>query len=167
MPRARHAALLTFALTLATTHAAPAQDGGHEWPEGSAMQSMQLESERLDAGLAALERAHGNLMAALGGNEPGSQRALARAVATHHEKWLAYAQADCELAGTLTGAGTSWPIVHGLGCHAQAVEQRLATIQGATACLQQMDTELSDFERLECLQELVSSRPDPAADPPA
>lgn len=153
MPRARHAALLT--LMLAATHAAPAQDDGHEWPEGSAMHSMQLESERLDAGLAALDQAHANLQEELGGNGLGSPPALARAVATHHEKWLAYSQADCELAGTLTGAGSSWPIVHGLGCHAQAVEERLEIIHGATACLQQLDTNLPEFDRLECLQGLV------------
>lgn len=156
MPSARHLALFVLALTLPATHPAAAHNDGYEWPEGSAMHSMQLESKRLDAGLAALDEAHASLMDAMTGNEARSPSALAQAVATHHEKWLAYTQADCELAGTLTGAGASWPIVHGLGCHAQAVEERLEIVRSATACLQQLDAGAPDFDRLECLQGLAA-----------
>lgn len=161
MSSVRHVALLASALMLATSHAA-AHDDGHEWPEGSAMHSMQLESARLDAGLAALQQAHAGLMGAMGENTARGPSALSQALAVHHEAWLAYTRADCELAGTLTGAGSSWPTVHGLGCHAGAVEERVEVLRGATACLQQLDADITDFDRLECLQGLVarSMQPD-------
>src|SRR5690625_742320 len=69
MPSARHLALFVLALTLPATHPAAAHNDGYEWPEGSAMHSIQLESERLDAGLAALDEAHASLMDAMTGNE--------------------------------------------------------------------------------------------------
>src|SRR5690606_1885603 len=105
---------------------------------------------------------HAGLMGAMGENTARGPSALAQALAAHHEAWLAYTRADCELAGTLAGAGSSWPTVHGLGCHAGVVEERVEVLRGATACLQQLDADITDFDRLECLQGLVarSMQPD-------
>jgi len=162
MSSARVLALLALAAPLAAALALTAGDTGHKWPEGSAMHTMQLEKERLDSGRASLDQAHADLLGALGGKDADNPSALARAVASQHETWLAYSHADCALAGTLTGAGSSWPIVHGLSCEAEVVEQRLEVVRGATACLQKLGADTPDYEQFECLQGLVawSMQPD-------
>ena len=64
--------------------------------------------------------------------------------------------ADCELAGTLTGADGHWPIVHGLGCQIEAMADRLEVVRAATACMHGLAPEAYRFERLECLGNLVA-----------
>lgn len=62
-----------------------AQDVGSDWPEGSSMHTLHMESKRLDSAHAALSDAHAGLLARLermGGGAPF----LAGEVALHHER---------------------------------------------------------------------------------
>ncbi len=117
------------------------------------MHTLHVEAERLQAAHATLAAARAGLVTALGG-EADAPPPLAHAVASQHEHWLAYVEADCELAGTLTGAGGSWPAVHGLSCQNQRVAMRIGEVERAATCvrgLQPTDT----YGRYGCLQGLV------------
>lgn len=148
-------AAFATALLLAVSLPALAQDARHEWPEGSAMHSVYVQDERLQNSRAELKEAHASLMDALGYN-PANPPPLARAVARQQAQWLEYVRADCELAGTLTGAGGAWPTVHGLSCEIEVIADRLQAVSGATACLRQLDADAYRYEQLECLEGLVA-----------
>lgn len=152
---ARGKAWLATALLLAISLPAIAQDARDEWPEGSAMHSVYVEADRLQAGRAALEQAHGELLGAIGG-DPAKPPPLARALANQHARWLEHMQADCELAGTLTGAGGDWPTVHGLACQTGSIADRLELVRGASACLRQLGPDAYRFEQFDCLGTLVA-----------
>lgn len=142
-------------LLLATSLPALAQDARDEWPEGSAMHSMYVEAERLEAARADFEQAIANLQNAIGG-DPADPPPFARAVANQQARWLEYVRADCELAGTLTGAGGAWPAVHGLSCQIESIVERLEVVRGATACLGQLGPDAYRFEQFECLEKTVA-----------
>lgn len=119
------------------------------------MHSMYVEADRLQAGRAELEQAHRDLISAMG-DSPSDPSPLARAVADQHTRWLEYVRADCELAGTLTGAGGAWPAVHGLSCEIETIAGRLEVVRRATACLSQLDPDAHRYEQFECLDNLVA-----------
>ena len=131
-----------------------AQDAGSEWPEGSAMHTLHLESGHLDSAHAALSEAHAALLAQMEGMGGGAP-ALAGDVALHHERWVAYRKADCELSGTLTGAGGAWPAVHGVTCERTQVANRTGAVDAVRRCLQDLPADHARFEQLECLEGLV------------
>lgn len=149
--RARWVATLWLAISLF----ALAGEDRHAWPEGSAMHALYLQGERLEDIRAELGQAHAGLLDAFG-DDPAAPSPLARAVANHQASWLAYVHADCELAGTLTGADGHWPVVHGLGCQIEAMADRLEVVRAATACMHGLAPEAYRFERLECLGNLVA-----------
>ena len=155
MPGPRPLAPFAVAALLAMPLLTHAQDARHEWPEGSAMHTLYVEGERLQAGRAALDQAHANLLEALD-TDPADPSPLARAVASQHAQWLAYHHADCELAGALTGAGGTWPTVHGISCKNETIAERLDVVRRATTCLRQSAPDGPRYERLGCLQELVT-----------
>lgn len=148
--------LPTLAATALVTLAAcaHAQDGRDEWPEGSAMHTLYVVGDELDAARATLDDARSRLLTALDGDvdEPSP---LARAVTSQHESWLAYRNADCELAGALTEAGGAWPSVHGVTCRIEHLTQRTKAMDAASTCLRALPTDGPRYERLECLQGLV------------
>lgn len=142
----------TALITLATC--AHAQDARDDWPEGSAMHTLYVVGDELEAARSALANARDRLLTALDGDvdEPSP---LARAVTSQHESWLAYRNADCELAGALTGAGGAWPSVHGISCRIEYITQRIKAVDAASICLRALPSNGAGYERLECLQELV------------
>jgi len=145
---------LATTLLLAMSLPVLAQDAQDEWPEGSAMHSVYVEAERLQASRAELEQAHADLFNAIRGDS-ANPSPLARAVANQHTHWLEYIRADCELAGTLTGAGGAWPAVHGLTCQIESIDDRGEMVRGATACLGQLGSDAYQFEKFECLGKLA------------
>lgn len=158
-PRATFGKACLATLLLAIFLPALAQDARDEWPEGSAMHSVYVEADRLQAARAELEQAFADLQNAIGG-EPADPPPLARAVANQHAHWLEYVRADCELAGTLTGAGGAWPAVHGLSCQIESITDRLEIVRGATACLSQLSPDTYRFEQFECFEKMVAWSPE-------
>lgn len=145
---------LTAAALIALTSCASAQDARDDWPEGSAMHTLYVVNDQLQATRAALGEAHGRLLTALDG-DADPPPPLARAVASQHETWLAYRDADCELAGALTGAGGAWPSVHGVTCRIDHFTQRIETVDSANTCLRALPPGSPGYEQLACLNGLV------------
>ncbi len=132
----------------------PAHEEGEFGPPGSATHTLQLLSAQLDVAHATLADAHSGLIHALGGATTDPPP-LARAVGNQHQQWLTFRNADCELAGTLTGAGGAWPSVHGMSCRIEHINHRLETVQQACDCASALPEDAYAFERYACLTELV------------
>jgi len=152
---ARLLAPLAAAMLLVMPLATLAQDARDEWPEGSAMHTLSVQSGRLQAHRAELEQAHAGLLEALGG-DPADPSPLVRSLASHQAQLLAYVHGDCELAGTLTGAGGAWPTVHGFSCEIESIAARLEVVRAATACLRESGPGARQYEQFGCLQPLVA-----------
>ena len=90
------------------------------------------------------------------GGDAADPPPLTRVVASHQAQWLAYVRIDCELAGTLTGAGGAWPTVHGLSCEIESIAARLEVVRAATACLRESGPAARQYEQFGCLQPLVA-----------
>lgn len=152
-PASTRLALAAVAL-FALAPCAHSQDGREAWPEGSAMHTLYVVGDELDAARAALAEAHERLITAIDGDADGISP-LAHAVASQHESWLAYRSADCELAGLLTGAGGAWPSVHGISCRIEYITQRTRVVDAAGSCLRALPADSASHEQQECLQGLV------------
>lgn len=153
MNRAKALGTLAATALMALAPLAQAADGRDDWPEGSAMHTLYVVGDELEATRAALSSAHGRLLAALDG--AGRDAPLARAIALHHERWLAYRDADCELAGELTGAGGAWPSVHGISCRIEHLGTRTTEVDAASSCLQELPSDGPTDAQRDCLRDLV------------
>jgi uncharacterized protein YecT (DUF1311 family) len=130
------------------------------WPEGSAMRTglllveMGKELERI------LAQDHSILIRIVSskpgpdGAPPGTERLIA-ALKSQQEAWLAYRSQECELVGSLSGAGGSWPSTHATRCDVDRTEQRLQLVRSAIRCVQSLPVEKRWLEQNECLQQLA------------
>lgn len=69
--------------------------------------------------------------------------------------WATYIAAECDLIGTLSGAGGSWPSVYSNRCELNSNEERLKRINSAIKCVQKIPLENRWMDQTTCLQQLV------------
>ncbi|MEB3322627.1 MAG: lysozyme inhibitor LprI family protein [Synechococcaceae cyanobacterium] len=85
---------------------------------------------------------------------PGGARLLA-ALKAQQKAWLAYRSEECELVGSLSGAGGSWPSTHASQCEVDRTEQRLRRVRAAIRCVESLPLEKRWLEQNECLEPLA------------
>lgn len=85
---------------------------------------------------------------------PVDQRLL-DALKTQQAAWLRYRTDECELIGSLTGAGGTWPSTYANKCEVNHTEQRLRRIRSATRCIERIPPEQRQFLQNDCLQQLA------------
>lgn len=146
--------ILLAVTALALAGGAAGQDDRALWPEGSARHTLFVEAEREQSLRTALEAAYHRLLDAFG-DAPDDPSPLLYTVAAQHQAWLAFRGSDCQLAGMLTGAGGAWPQVHGLVCSNDLLAERIAVLDCAATCLQQLPAERYPSDEQACLQPLV------------
>lgn len=128
------------------------------WPEGSAMHTGLLMVQKQQQAERRLARQHDELIRLVAASVSGEVRAderLLAALATQQAAWLKYRTEECELIGSLTGAGGSWPSTYASRCEANHTDQRLRRVRSAIRCVQRMPSEKRLFEQNTCLQQLA------------
>ncbi|WP_295624844.1 lysozyme inhibitor LprI family protein [uncultured Nitrosomonas sp.] len=80
---------------------------------------------------------------------------LLAALKTQQSAWLKYRTEECELIGSLTGAGGTWPSTHANRCEVNHTEQRLDRVRSAIRCIEKIPIEKRLFEQNNCLQQLA------------
>jgi uncharacterized protein YecT (DUF1311 family) len=124
-------------LSAALLFAAPALAVAQDWPPGSAMAVGMAALEEKAKAVAALERANGDLAAALSDpvyQDPFYSRPVA-AVRSLQATWLDYAARECDLVGTSTLAGSPWQSAYAVQCAATLIEWRAKQVATAAECL--------------------------------
>ncbi|MEO7104977.1 MAG: lysozyme inhibitor LprI family protein [Rhodoferax sp.] len=108
----------------------------------------------------AVEKEHDELVniVASATSADGTDRTDGRLVAAlkaQQTTWSKYKVDECELVGTLTGAGGSWPSTYATKCEANLTEQRLVRIRSATKCIQKIQKDKRLYEQSSCLEQLA------------
>lgn len=88
------------------------------------------------------------------GEIPEDERLLT-ALKTQQAAWLKYRTEECELVGSLTGAGGTWPSTYAIQCEVNHTDQRLRRIRSAIRCIEKIPNEKRIFEQNNCLQQLA------------
>ena len=135
-------------LNAALLFGTPALAVAQAWPSGSAGATGALVHEAKAKAVAALERANGDLEAAL--SDPVYQiwffgRPVA-AIRSLQAPWLDYVSRECDLVGTSTLAGSPWQSVYVVQCEANLIELRARQVAAAAECLNKTkNTAHADF----------------------
>lgn len=80
---------------------------------------------------------------------------LLTALKTQQVAWLKYRTEECELIGSLTGAGGSWPSTYANQCEMNHTQLRLRRISSAISCIEKIASDKRIFEQNRCLQQLA------------
>ncbi len=152
-------AVFAFLCPLLSTAETQTTERPEDWPEGSAMHTGLLlvkERDKLDKQLADKhEELLKLLTAAPPGETSGTDPRLIAAIKSQEAAWLKYRTDECELVGTLTGAGGSWPSTYAVKCEVKLTKQRLRTMQSAAQCIKKSRPEDRLSEQNECLSQLA------------
>ena len=149
--------LTTCALALA---AAPATAQEESWPEGSAMHTGGLEVKRRNAASAVLEALNGRLLTLV--TEARTQSPpippdgrLIKALEAQQAAWKRYVGDECELVGSLSGSGGSWPSAYAVRCEANLAELRVRRTRAAISCIEKMPPATRRLDQNRCLYQLA------------
>ena len=63
---------------------------------------------------------------------------LLDALKTQQAAWLKYRKEECELVGSLTGAGGTWPSTYAAKCEVNQTDQRLRRVRSAIRCIEKI-----------------------------
>ncbi|MGM8229078.1 lysozyme inhibitor LprI family protein [Cellvibrio sp. ARAG 10.3] len=130
------------------------------WPEGSAMHTGLVMAEKRRKISHQLETKHAELIALLaaspdhGGNVNPDSRIIS-ALKKQQPAWEEYTTEECELIGSLTGAGGSWPSTYATRCKLNLMEERLRRINSSIKCIQKIPLEARWMDQSSCLQQLA------------
>jgi uncharacterized protein YecT (DUF1311 family) len=95
------------------------------------------------------------LVASSASGEIHTDERLLAALKTQQTAWLRYRAAECELVGSLTGAGGTWPSTYANQCEVNHTEQRLRRVRSAIRCIRKIPSEKRLFEQNTCLQQFA------------
>lgn len=148
--------------SLVSTAALPEEcsDRPECWPEGSAMHTGLLLVQRQKEAERALERNHGELLRVVSAAKSedgslGTDERLLEALKSQQAAWLKYKADECELIGSLTGAGGSWPSTYATQCEVNHLEQRNRRVRSALRCIEKIPKSRRLFGQNDCLQQLA------------
>ncbi|RYY01752.1 MAG: DUF1311 domain-containing protein [Gammaproteobacteria bacterium] len=130
------------------------------WPEGSAMNTGLTLVASLEKKSAQLESKHNELTALLSASPSynGEKNPDSRVISALNAlkiSWIKYRSDECELIGSLTGAGGSWPSTYANRCEVNLTEERLNRISSSIKCIQKIPLEKRWMEQANCLQQLA------------
>lgn len=131
------------------------------WPEGSSMRTgLELVDERnkLDKLLAGKHDELTNLVStgvSVNGQVMAGFGRLINALKSQQSAWLKYRADECELIGSLTGAGGTWPSTYAIECQVNLTNQRTQQVQSAIQCIEEIPKENRRFKQNECLHRLA------------
>ena len=108
-------------------------DQRESWPEGSAMGvgEKHVASRAYFGNL--VEKRQTTLIQLL---ETTSDERVVDAVRALHGSWLQYFPQECELVGSLSGAGGSWPSTYAVRCQANLMYRRYRRLGYVIACIE-------------------------------
>lgn len=130
------------------------------WPEGSAMHTGLTLVAGLQKKSAQLKQKHEELIALLSDSpayngEKYPDTRVISAMKAQQISWEKYRSDECELIGSLTGAGGSWPSTYANRCDVNLTEARLTRVNSAIRCIKKIPLEDRWTEQASCLQQLA------------
>jgi uncharacterized protein YecT (DUF1311 family) len=130
------------------------------WPEGSAMHTGYVLREQLDEVSPVLQSQFEKLLSVLsntlGGNgRPYIESRILSAIEGQQRAWKKYIEDECELIGSLTGAGGTWPSTWALSCELSQTQRRLRDVSNVIACVEKLPVKTRWIDQNSCLRGLA------------
>lgn len=128
------------------------------WPEGSSMHTGLVLVQKQKAAEKLLASKHEALIKLVSSSSNGAisvDQRLVAALKTQQAAWLKYRSEECELIGSLTGAGGTWPSTYANKCEVNHTDQRLRRVRSAIRCIEKFPNEKRLSEQNNCLQQLA------------
>jgi uncharacterized protein YecT (DUF1311 family) len=127
----------------------------NSFPEGSAMANAYIYADNRDYFEKLLDAKNKQLVQlVIESHTEYPEPRLVAAIESIHKSWLQFRDAECELMGTLTGAGGAWPSTHATRCDANLTHRRFLTVKSAIKCIQRISPEKREFNVNACLYQL-------------
>jgi uncharacterized protein len=130
------------------------------WPSGSAMGEGLLAREDSENKLSKLKKKHDELVKLVASTPnvngeviPDSR--VISALTAQQSSWKKYEVDECELIGSLSGAGGSWPSTYATMCERNLIEERLLRVNSAIKCIKKIPLEKRWMDQSGCLQQLA------------
>jgi uncharacterized protein YecT (DUF1311 family) len=107
--------------------------------------------------LAKLEKKLLRLLTSAGEESPQGQfdQRLVSALTAQQMAWKRYVPDECEVAGSLTGAGGTWPSTYAVACEANLMETRVRRTRAAIRCVEKIDPPSRWLDQNHCLYQLM------------
>lgn len=128
------------------------------WPEDSAMRvglSLHQQQNSAEKKMAAKHTELLNLVSSSATNTIVIEERLINALKSQQGVWTRYRNEECELIGSLTGAGGAWPSTWAAKCEANHTDQRLRRIRSAISCIKKIPNDIRFAEQNRCLERLA------------
>lgn len=136
------------------TGAAVAAGVDEDWPEGSAMYVGSKLVESRDYFERLLKQREAELVRLLSKEKDPDARLIA-AMQRQQEAWLKYRDDECELVGSLSGAGGTWPSTFAVQCEASLTDRRFRRFGWAVKCWKDIAAEDRRFSAARCPYQLA------------
>ena len=120
---------------IAFLNAWPVNEG---WPDGSPMFTGNIYLERTKRSEVVLKQKFNSLIKlfSLYGTPQGDDQRVIKALEMQQEAWSNFKGAECELVGSLTMAGGTWPSTYANKCEAVHTQKRIKVVTEAFECIQ-------------------------------
>lgn len=136
------------------------------WPDGSSMQTglqtrnyektQQIVLQRkYDDLIELVSSAHEIYYANGQKNDLHTDDRLVAALKRQQKGWENYKSDECELIGSLTGSGGTWPSTYAARCEANLTDTRILRITSAIKCIQKISDDKRLWNQNGCLQQLA------------
>jgi uncharacterized protein YecT (DUF1311 family) len=131
-----------------------------DWPEGSSMRTGLLLVEKQKKTEKVLASKHKELVqlvskATSSDGKIQADERLVAALRTQQSAWLKYRVEECELIGSLSGAGATWPSTYANECEANLTDQRLRRVRSALRCIEKLPMDKRLYDQNTCLYQLA------------
>ncbi len=94
-----------------------------------------------------------------GKKHSSSNERLIEAIRSHHPAWSNFMKKECELIGSSTGAGGTWPSTYANECELNATEKMYKKLRSAITCVMELRETNKIFEYGTCARELTYLEP--------
>jgi uncharacterized protein YecT (DUF1311 family) len=158
MKRSRLAFLTSVLLALPAFAQDQCTDKPECWPEGSSMHTGLLLVQKQKQTDAALSRQFEELVQVVSDAKSSGVSTSSRlidALGAQQKAWLSYRSVECELIGSLTGAGATWQSTYANQCELNHAELRLRRVRSALRCIKRIPADQRIFDQSNCLQQLA------------
>lgn len=127
------------------------------WPPGSSMRTGLSQADELHSVESSLRKRHQALVDLIDASDDpnGIDGRLINALKKQQSAWIQYRDHECELVGSITGAGGTWPSTYATMCKLDLTEERIRAVDSVMTCMTEIPPEKRKFERARCLNVLT------------
>jgi uncharacterized protein YecT (DUF1311 family) len=104
------------------------------FPSGSAIDTGFTYQKKLDISTGLLNKKYTELILLISEYD-SENNILIDNIKKQHEAWLKYYPSECDISGTLSATGGSWPSTYSMQCYVRVMDEQVKKISSITKCI--------------------------------